>query len=90
MDYSPGKDSIMKKCDAVEILKACSPIYNKLYHRVAYDLNELDVVYLDKLKEVWQAGFIEQSEVLEEANFNITKVAFLIGYVTNEARVNCD
>ncbi len=76
---------IMNKLEAVQVLENCKPVYQKLLKLPRYRLTCEDKTRLALVRLVYDAGLVDDEEVLEAAQLKYLDAAMLVGYVFSES-----
>ena len=71
----------MHKAQAIEVLKDCTPLYQHLRYIPRYKPKAEELVTLRKFKQIFEAGLIQDRELLEAAGLRTDQVGLLVGYM---------
>jgi hypothetical protein len=71
----------MRKPEAIEVMKACDPLYQNLRFIINYELKEEELETLRKFKQVYDDGLILDNEFLSEAGVQVNQLGLLVGYM---------
>ncbi len=63
-------------------LTSCLPLYKKLFKIPGYRLTDADKGCLDMFHRLWEAGLLDDDEVLKAAGIGLDEFGILLGYVT--------
>lgn len=71
----------MDKAEVIAVLQKCKPLYAKFCVALKYQPTPQEEEYLKKLKQIFDAGWLDQLDLIQEARLEDMELAFLLGYV---------